>query len=263
MKDVMIQLENVSKQYRIGQVGCSTLRDALQRLEARLFGKDDPTRKIGENVYSKDDTFLALDKVSFSIAKGERVGIIGRNGAGKSTLLKLISRITTPSTGKIGLNGRVASMLEVGTGFHPELNGIENIYVNGAILGMTKNEIRSKIETIVDFSECRQFIDTPVKRYSSGMYVKLAFSVAAHLDSEIVIMDEVLAVGDMQFQQKCIAKMNEISRSEGKTILYVSHNMNTIRDLCDRCIVLDHGSVAFDGDVNKAIELYNSICSKK
>ena len=199
---------------------------------------------------------MALDDVSFEVKPGERVGVIGRNGAGKSTLLKLISRVTAPTSGQIGLNGRVASMLEVGTGFHGELTGRENIYMNGAILGMSTREIDRKMEEIIEFSECRQFIDTPVKRYSSGMYVKLAFSVAAHLDSEIMIMDEVLAVGDMAFQKKCLEKMSDVSASQGRTILYVSHNMNTIRQLCDRCIVLDHGNLIFDGEVEDAIGRY-------
>ena len=194
--------------------------------------------------------------MSFEIKKGEAVGIIGHNGAGKSTLLKLITRVTAPSAGFIGLNARVASMLEVGTGFHPELTGRENIYMNGAILGMSRKEIDGKIEKIIDFSEVRQFIDTPVKRYSSGMYVKLAFSVAAHLDSEIVIMDEVLAVGDMAFQKKCITKMREAAETEGRTVLYVSHNMNTIRQLCDRVIVLEKGRIIFDGGVEEGINQY-------
>ncbi|MCQ2096634.1 MAG: ABC transporter ATP-binding protein [Fibrobacter sp.] len=256
MEEFMIQVENVSKQYRLGQIGGTTLRDELHRIGARLFRREDPTKKIGARSYEDGEIFNALNGVSFCVKKGERVGIIGHNGAGKSTLLKLISRITAPTDGAIGLNGRVASMLEVGTGFHPELTGRENIYMNGAILGMTKREINAKVERIIDFSECRQFIDTPVKRYSSGMFVKLAFSVAAHLDSEIVIMDEVLAVGDMAFQQKCIAKMNEISQNEHRTILYVSHNMNTIRELCSRCVVLSHGSVVYDGDVEPAIDIY-------
>lgn len=256
MEEFMIQVENVSKQYRLGQIGGTTLRDELHRIGARLFHKEDPTKRIGAKSYEDGEIFNALNGVSLCVKKGERVGIIGHNGAGKSTLLKLISRITAPTDGAIGLNGRVASMLEVGTGFHAELTGRENIYMNGAILGMTKKEIDAKVEQIIDFSECRQFIDTPVKRYSSGMFVKLAFSVAAHLDSEIVIMDEVLAVGDMAFQQKCIAKMNEISQNEHRTILYVSHNMNTIRELCSRCVVLSHGSVVFDGDVEPAIDIY-------
>ena len=256
MSDNMIVISNLSKEYRLGQIGGTTLREELQRKRAKRLGKEDPTRKIGAKEYTDGELFLALDDVSLVVKKGERVGIIGHNGAGKSTFLKLISRVTAPSRGTIGLNGRVTSMLEVGTGFHGELTGRENIYMNGAILGMTKKEIDSKIEEIIEFSEVRQFIDTPVKRYSSGMFVKLAFSVAAHLDSEIVIMDEVLAVGDVAFQQKCINKMNEISKNQGRTILYVSHNMNTIRQLCTRCIVLDHGHKIYDGSVDEAISYY-------
>jgi len=253
--DVMIEVSHVSKQYRLGAIGGTTLREDLQRLSAKIRHKEDPTLKIGQTRGEKGTSFMALSDLSFKVKKGQAVGIIGHNGAGKSTLLKLITRVTAPTEGEIGLNGRVASMLEVGTGFHPELTGRENIYMNGAILGMTKKEIDSKIEEIIEFSECRKFIDTPVKRYSSGMYVKLAFSVAANLDSEIMIMDEVLAVGDMAFQGKCIKKMREIADS-GRTILYVSHNMNTIRQLCDRCIVLDHGKLLYDGDVEDAIAYY-------
>ena len=256
MEKLMLKIDNVSKMYKLGQIGGTTLREELQRLSARVHGREDPTRKIGARDYNKGETFMALDGVSFQVKKGERVGIIGQNGAGKSTLLKLISRVTAPTGGSIGLNGSVASMLEVGTGFHGELTGRENIYMNGAILGMTKKEIDAKMEDIIEFSECRQFIDTPVKRYSSGMYVKLAFSVAAHLDSEIMIMDEVLAVGDMAFQKKCLDKMNDVSGKEGRTILYVSHNMNTIRQLCDRVIVLDHGKLMFDGGVEEGIGVY-------
>lgn len=259
MEELMLKIDSVSKKYRLGQIGGTTFRDELQRLGARLLKKEDPTKRIGAKVYHKGETFMALNGISFDVRKGERVGIIGHNGAGKSTLLKLISRVTAPTSGEIGMNGRVASMLEVGTGFHPELTGRENIYMNGAILGMTKSEIEKKMEDIIEFSECRQFIDTPVKRYSSGMYVKLAFSVAAHLDSEILIMDEVLAVGDMAFQTKCLDKMSDVSKKDGRTILYVSHNMNTIRQLCDRCIVLDHGTVVFDGDVEKAIAIYSHV----
>ena len=237
MSELMIKIDNVSKQYRLGDIGGRTLQGDFESWWAKKRGKDDPNLKIGSKVYEKNETFLALDGVSFGVKKGERVGIIGHNGAGKSTLLKLLCRVTAPSKGEIGLNGRITSMLEVGTGFNGELTGRENIYMNGAILGMTKKEIDSKIEDIIEFSECRQFIDTPVKRYSSGMYVKLAFAVAAHLDSEIMIMDEVLAVGDMAFQKKCLEKMSDVSKSDGRTILYVSHNMNTIRQLCDRCIV--------------------------
>lgn len=256
MGKYMIEIDNVTKRYILGQIGGTTLHEEIQRRRAKRLGKEDPTKKIGAKDYRDGEEFWALGGVSFKVKKGERVGIIGHNGAGKSTLLKLLSRVTAPTTGEIWLDGRVTSMLEVGTGFNGELTGRENIYMNGAILGMTKKEIDRKIDDIIEFSECGQFIDTPVKRYSSGMYVKLAFSVAAHLDSEIMIMDEVLAVGDMAFQKKCLDKMNDVSRNEGRTILYVSHNMSTIRQLCDRCVVLDHGKLAFDGDVEEAIRLY-------
>ena len=255
MDELMIKVENVTKEYRLGAIGGTTLRDELQRLRAKRRHQEDPTLKIGQTRPESNERFMALNGVSFEVKKGEAVGIIGHNGAGKSTLLKLITRITAPTSGDIYLNGRVASMLEVGTGFHPELTGRENVYLNGAILGMTKKEIDAKMEDIIEFSEVRQFIDTPVKRYSSGMYVKLAFSVAAHLDSEILIMDEVLAVGDVAFQNKCIKKMREVADS-GRTILYVSHNMSTIRTLCDRCVVLSKGTVLFDGGVEEAISHY-------
>lgn len=258
MDELMLKIENVKKEYKLGQIGGTTLRDELQRLWAKVRKKEDPTKKIGAKNYNQGETFMALNGVSFEVKKGERIGIIGHNGAGKSTLLKLISRITAPSEGAIYLNGRVASMLEVGTGFHGELTGRENVYMNGAILGMTKKEIDSKMEDIIDFSEVRQFIDTPVKRYSSGMYVKLAFSVAAHLDSEIMIMDEVLAVGDMAFQKKCLDKMNQVSQDYGRTILYVSHNMNTIRELCNRVVVLNRGKLVFDGAVEEGIDVYTN-----
>lgn len=257
MSEEILKIDHISKEYRLGMIGGTSLRDELQRKRAARKGLEDPTRKIGDNAVGRiGEKFLALKDITLTVHQGERVGIIGHNGAGKSTLLKLISRITAPSTGSIEMNGRIASMLEVGTGFHPELTGRENIYMNGAILGMTKAEIDAKMEDIIEFSECRQFIDTPVKRYSSGMYVKLAFSVAAHLDSEIMIMDEVLAVGDMAFQKKCLEKMSRVSKDQGRTILYVSHNMNTIRSLCERCIVIDHGTIVFDGDVEEAISLY-------
>ncbi len=255
MNDLIIDVQNVSKEYRLGTIGSTTLKEDLQRKIAKLFGKEDPTIRIGETTYNNGSHFLALNDVSFSVREGETIGIIGHNGAGKSTLLKLITRVTSPTEGCICLNGRVASLLEVGTGFHPELTGRENIYINGAILGMKKKEIDKRVDEIIAFSECEQFIDTPVKRYSSGMYVKLAFSVAAHLNSEILIMDEVLAVGDVSFQNKCIQKMIEVSES-GKTILYVSHNMSTIRALCKRCIVLSHGSLMYDGNVEDAISTY-------
>ena len=254
----IIEICDVKKEYRLGAIGGTTLNAELQSFLARLRGKEDPNKKIGTREGKAGERFLALDGVSFSVAPGEAVGIIGHNGAGKSTLLKLISRVTAPSDGEIRLRGRVASMLEVGTGFHPELTGRENVYLNGAILGMTKREIDTKFDEIVEFAEMRQFIDTPVKRYSSGMYVKLAFSVAAHLDSEIMIMDEVLAVGDAKFQNKCLGKMSDAATNSGKAVLYVSHNMGTIQRLCTRCIVLDHGRVIFDGPVDDAIGLYLS-----
>lgn len=255
MSELMVKIDNVKKEYRLGAIGGTTLRDELKRKAAKALHKEDPTAKIGQDTSRIGEKFLALNGISFAVKKGEALGIIGHNGAGKSTLLKLITRITAPTDGNIYLNGRIASMLEVGTGFHPELTGRENVYLNGAILGMTKKEIDAKMEQIIEFSEVRQFIDTPVKRYSSGMYVKLAFSVAAHLDSEIMIMDEVLAVGDVAFQNKCIKKMREVADS-GRTVLYVSHNMNTIRKLCNKCIVLDKGKLIYNGDVDKAVAIY-------
>ncbi|MBQ6421439.1 MAG: ABC transporter ATP-binding protein [Clostridia bacterium] len=256
MNDLAIKISHVSKEYRLGMIGGATLREELQSKFARLRGKEDPNLKIGQKAHTKNERFLALDDISLEIRKGERVGIIGHNGAGKSTLLKLICRVTTPTTGEICMNGRITSMLEVGTGFHGELTGRENVYLNGAILGLTKAEIAERFDKIVEFSEVGQFIDTPVKRYSSGMHVKLGFAVASHLDSEIMIMDEVLAVGDMAFQKKCIDRMRLAAEDEGRTILYVSHNMQTIRQLCSRCIVMEHGKIVFDGDPDKAIELY-------
>lgn len=254
--ELVLKVDNVKKRYRLGVIGGGTLQGDIQSWWAKIRGKEDPNTKIGATNDSKKGSFMALDGIDFEVKKGERLGIIGGNGAGKSTTLKILSRVTAPTDGTVYIKGRISSMLEVGTGFHPELTGRENIYLNGAILGMSKEEVNRKIDDIIDFSECRQFIDTPVKRYSSGMYVKLAFSVAAHLDSEILIMDEVLAVGDMKFQQKCLKKMQDVAEQEGKTILYVSHNMNTIRQLCDRCIVLNKGKVIFDGDVENAIGIY-------
>ena len=256
MSDVVIKFDHVSKEYRLGAIDGGTLKGDLQSFMARIRGKEDPNLMIGAKSYDGNERFLALDDISFEVRKGEALGIIGHNGAGKSTLLKLLSRVTAPSKGTISYNGRIASMLEVGTGFHPELTGRENVYMNGAILGMTKAEISKKFDDIVRFAEMEKFIDTPVKRYSSGMYVKLAFSVAAHLDSEIMVMDEVLAVGDMKFQQKCLGRMGDAAGNEGRTVLYVSHNMNTIRQLCTRCIVMDHGKIVFDGDVEEAISIY-------
>lgn len=266
MNDIAIKIENLKKQYKLGTIGGQTLSNELQSWWARKRGKEDPNLKIGEDYSKCGQNFLALDDINLEIKKGEAVGIIGGNGAGKSTLLKILSRVTAPTEGDVWINGRIASMLEVGTGFHAELTGRENIYMNGAILGMSKKEVDEKIESIIDFSECRQFIDTPVKRYSSGMYVKLAFAVASHLDAEIMVMDEVLAVGDMKFQKKCLGKMDDEAKG-GKTILYVSHNMATVRSLCTRCVVLSHGKMVYDGDVEKAIDIYlgdvkGDLCTK-
>ena len=255
-KEVAIQLSGVKKMYKLGQIGGGTLQGDLQSWWARVRGKEDPNTIIGQTQRLVGQTFMALNGIDLTVYKGEALGIIGANGAGKSTMLKLLSRVTAPTDGTIDIYGRITSMLEVGTGFNGEMTGRENIYMNGAILGMTKAEIDAKMDDIIEFSEVRDFIDTPVKRYSSGMYVKLAFSVAAHLDSEIMIMDEVLAVGDMAFQKKCLTKMRDAASKEGRTVLYVSHNMNTIRQLCDRCIVLDRGEIVFDGNPERAISLY-------
>ena len=256
MAELAVKVENVYKEYRLGAIGGATLKGEIQSKIAKLRKKEDPNLKIGEKAHGKNERFMAVNGLSFDVKKGETIGIIGRNGAGKSTILKLICRVTTPTKGNIYLNGRITSMLEVGTGFHPELTGRENVYLNGAILGMSKAEIDKKFDEIVEFSEVGQFIDTPIKRYSSGMKVKLAFAVASHLDSEIMIMDEVLAVGDVNFQNKCIERMKKVAETEGKTILYVSHNMSSIKKLCDRCIVLSHGEKTFDGDPDKAIAIY-------
>lgn len=256
MEECVIRIENLKKKYKLGVIGGGTLTADIQSWWAKKTGKEDPNLRIGDKAYDKKDIFWALDGINLEVNKGEALGIIGANGAGKSTLLKILSRVTAPTEGDIWLKGRVSSMLEVGTGFNGELTGRENIYLNGAILGMSKREIDSKIDSIIDFSECKEFIDTPVKRYSSGMYVKLAFAVAAHLDADILIMDEVLAVGDMKFQKKCLGKMGQVASEEGRTVLYVSHNMNTIRQLCTRCIVMQHGKIIYNGDVDKAIEIY-------
>ncbi len=255
-KNVAIRLSGVKKKYKLGQIGGGTLTADLQSWWARVRGKEDPNTLIGTDQRLVGQTFMALNGIDLTIYQGEALGIIGGNGAGKSTMLKLLCRVTAPTEGDIDIYGRIASMLEVGTGFNGEMTGRENVYMNGAILGMTKAEIDAKMEDIIEFSEVRDFIDTPVKRYSSGMFVKLAFSVAAHLDSEIMIMDEVLAVGDMAFQKKCLTKMRSAAQQEGRTVLYVSHNMNTIRQLCDRCIVLEKGRVVFEGAVDEAIEIY-------
>jgi len=256
MAESAIKIENLKKRYRLGAIGGQTLNAELQSWWARKRGKEDPNLKLGETYDGTNKEFWALKGINLEVKKGEAVGIIGGNGAGKSTLLKILSRVTAPTEGDIWINGRISSMLEVGTGFHGELTGRENIYMNGAILGMSKKEVDAKMESIIDFSECREFIDTPVKRYSSGMYVKLAFAVASHLDAEIMIMDEVLAVGDMKFQKKCLGKMGDSAANEGKTVLYVSHNMDTIRELCTRCVVLNKGEIVYDGDVEQAIDIY-------
>ena len=255
-EQIAIKIQGLKKQYRLGQIGGGTLTADLQSWWARVRHKEDPNSKIGADQRLYGKTFMALNGIDLEIKQGEAIGIIGSNGAGKSTMLKILSRITAPTAGSVDIYGRITSMLEVGTGFSGEMTGRENVYMNGAILGMTKAEIDAKMEDIIEFSEVREFIDTPVKRYSSGMYVKLAFSVAAHLDSEIMIMDEVLAVGDMAFQQKCLDKMRSAANEEGKTVLYVSHNMNTIRKLCERCVVLDKGRVVFDGETEEAIGVY-------
>ena len=253
----VIQVSRLSKVYRLGVIGGGTLRGDLNRWLARLRGKPDPYSKVGaaHPRRQEGDRFWALRDVNFAVRQGEILGIIGRNGAGKSTLLKILSRVTAPTEGRIGIRGRIASLLEVGTGFHPELTGRENIFLNGAILGMTKVEIRRKLDEIVAFSECQQFIDTPVKRYSSGMYVRLAFAVAAHLEPEILVVDEVLAVGDVGFQKKCLGKMQDVAGA-GRTVLFVSHNMQAVRSLCTRCLLLQDGALVMDDTPNAAVNRY-------
>jgi lipopolysaccharide transport system ATP-binding protein len=245
----IISVEGLGKKYQIKHKdncgGERSLREELLHLPKRLFSRKESAEE-----------FWALENASFDIMPGDRIGIIGRNGAGKSTLLKLLSRITEPSAGKITMRGRVASLLEVGTGFHPELTGRENIFLNGAILGMSRNEIRAKFDEIVDFAGVEMFLDTPVKRYSSGMYVRLAFAVAAHLEPEILIVDEVLAVGDAEFQKKCLGKMEGVSKDQGRTILFVSHNMGAVQQLCDRALLLENGTVSIDGSVASAVSKY-------
>ena len=258
----VIEIEHISKQYRIGNIGTGSLSDDINRWWAMLRGKEDPFLKIGEendrSIQATSDYVWALRDISVSIQEGDVVGIIGKNGAGKSTLLKILSRITSPTTGKITARGRIASLLEVGTGFHGELSGRENIYLNGSILGMRKQEISAKLDEIIAFSGCERYIDTPVKRYSSGMYVRLAFAVAAHLDPEILIVDEVLAVGDAEFQKKAIGKMQDISKGQGRTVLFVSHNMTAIKNLCKTGIILNNGSMLFSGEITEAVNKYLS-----
>ena len=258
----IIKIDNLSKQYRLGNIGTGTLSHDLNRWWHSIRGKEDPYLKIGEanDRASKgnSDYVWAMRDINLEVMPGEVLGIIGKNGAGKSTLLKLLSRVTAPTTGSIKTRGRLASLLEVGTGFHPELTGRENIYLNGAILGMSKKEIANKFDEIVDFAGCERYIDTPVKRYSSGMYVRLAFAVAAHLEPEILVVDEVLAVGDAEFQKKAIGKMKDVSTNDGRTVLFVSHNMASIKQLCTRCVLLDKGTIIYDGDPKGCIEKYNS-----
>jgi lipopolysaccharide transport system ATP-binding protein len=255
-----IKAENISKAYRLGEIGTGTISRDLERWVAKIRGKEDPYLKIGEandrTVKGTSDVVWSLKDVNFEIQQGDAVGIIGRNGAGKSTLLKLLSRVTSPTTGDIFINGRIASLLEVGTGFHPELTGRENVYLNGAILGMRKKEITRKFDEIVDFSGVERYIDTPVKRYSSGMYVRLAFAVAAYLESEILIVDEVLSVGDAEFQKKCIGKMDDVSKGGGRTVLFVSHNMGSVAQLCTKGILMKNGQISNTGTINNVINSY-------
>jgi lipopolysaccharide transport system ATP-binding protein len=267
MSETVIKVENLSKQYRLGQVGTGSLSHDVNRLWYKMRGKEDPYLRIGEeNDRTSGGNSLyvwALRDINFEVKQGEVLGVIGRNGAGKSTLLKILSRTTKPTTGSIKIRGRVASLLEVGTGFHPELSGRDNIFLNGAILGMTKEEVRRKFDEIVDFSGVEKYIDTPVKRYSSGMYVRLAFAVAAHLEPEILIVDEVLAVGDMEFQKKCLGKMKDVSDKDGRTVLFVSHNMEAIQSLTSRSVLMNNGTIAFTGNSFEAIKKYYTLNKKQ
>lgn len=262
MSNIILKIENLSKQYRLGLVGTGTMGDDLKRWWYNVRGKEDPFLKIGDvnNRATKatSNYVWALKDINFEVQQGEVLGIIGKNGAGKSTLLKILSKITSPTTGSIKSKGRVASLLEVGTGFHGEMTGRENIFLNGAILGMTKKEITAKLDEIIEFSGCERYIDTPVKRYSSGMTVRLAFAVAAFLEPDILIIDEVLAVGDAEFQKKAIGKMQEISKGEGRTVLFVSHNLATIQDLCYKCILMDNGYIISYGNTEEIINEYQN-----
>jgi lipopolysaccharide transport system ATP-binding protein len=263
---VVIKVENISKQYRLGDVGTGALAHDVNKWWHKVRGKENPYLKIGETndraIKGDSDYVWALKDINFEVKQGEVLGIIGRNGAGKSTLLKILSKTTTPTTGSIKIKGRIASLLEVGTGFHPELSGRENIFLNGAILGMTKREIKSKFDEIVDFAGVERYIDTPVKRYSSGMYVRLAFGVAAHLEPEILIVDEVLAVGDAEFQKKALGKMKEVSEKGGRTVLFVSHNMAAVKQLCNKAFVLQNGEVCYEGSQNSAVSYYQNLNSE-
>ncbi|HSW61297.1 MAG TPA: ABC transporter ATP-binding protein [bacterium] len=285
MSDVVIKVENLTKEYRLGVINHGTLAKDLQAWWARKRGKEDPNSQIqgainrapttGEHsgsplhsatrhssLVTRHDLIYALRDINFEVSQGEVLGIIGANGAGKSTLLKILSRVTSPTSGCVKIKGRIGSLLEVGTGFHPELTGRENIYLNGAILGMKKWEIDKKLDEIIDFSGVEKFIDTPVKRYSSGMYVRLAFAVAAHLDPEILVVDEVLAVGDAEFQKKCLGKMDDISKKEGRTVMFVSHNMAAVQQLCKRGIVLSKGGIVYSGNIYDAIDEYTGLTNK-
>lgn len=257
---IILKAENISKQYRLGKVGTGTLGDDLKRWWYNIRGKEDPFLQVGgvndRSAVATEDYVWALRDINFEVKQGEVLGIIGKNGAGKSTLLKLLSRVTSPTTGSIKTKGRIASLLEIGTGFHPELTGRENIFMNGAVLGMKRAEIKAKLDEIIAFSGCEMYIDTPVKRYSSGMTVRLGFAVAAHLEPEILVVDEVLAVGDAQFQKKAIGKMQDLSSGEGRTVLFVSHNMGSIQQLCSRLLLLENGSAIFSGDVYDGISVY-------
>lgn len=259
-KDIILKAENISKQYRLGQVGTGTLSHDLNRWWHQVRGKEDPYLKIGDtndrSTKAVSEYVWALQDINFEVERGQVLGIIGKNGAGKSTLLKILSKVTAPTTGSIKSRGRIASLLEVGTGFHGEMTGRENIFLNGAILGMTKKEIASKLDEIIEFSGCERYIDTPVKRYSSGMTVRLAFAVAAFLEPEILVIDEVLAVGDAEFQKKAIGKMQDISKGQGRTVLFVSHNMAAVKSLCNKGIILEHGKVVFEGDIENAVSYY-------
>lgn len=259
----VIKVEGLSKLYRLGIVGRRTISEDVNRLWARIRGKEDPYMKVGEtnvrSVSGKSDYVWALKNINFEVKDGERFGIIGKNGAGKSTLLKILSRVASPTKGSVRLKGRVASLLEVGTGFHPELTGRDNIFLNGSILGMTQTEIKKKFDSIVDFSGVERYIDTPVKRYSSGMYVRLAFAVAAHLEPEILIVDEVLAVGDAEFQKKCLGKMHDVSEREGRTVLFVSHNLQAIKNLCQKILILDNGEMFTLGQTEESLKIYNEL----
>ena len=260
MPKTVLHIDNVSKLYRLGQVGTGTLAHDLNRWWAKVRGKEDPFLKIGEtnrqDVHGQSEYVWALKDINLEVKQGEVLGIIGKNGAGKSTLLKILARVTGPTTGQVKIKGRIGSLLEVGTGFHPELTGRENIFLNGAILGMTRAEVRAKFDAIVDFAGIERYIDTPVKRYSSGMYVRLAFAVAAFLEPEILIVDEVLAVGDAEFQRKAIGKMQDVSKGEGRTVLFVSHNMASIKSLCQKAMVLENGLVKLIADTETAVSHY-------